>query len=65
MAICSECEEEYSEKRKALGYSTCLECGNKKATQEIERKAKCVAPAFNKGAYTYISSKDQAKDIGR
>jgi len=27
MAICINCEEEYSDKRLALGYQTCLVCG--------------------------------------
>ena len=31
MSICITCEEEYSDKRKALGYSTCLECGETEA----------------------------------
>jgi len=35
------------------------------ALEEIERKKKCVAPAFNKGAYTYIASEEQAKWVGR
>lgn len=35
------------------------------AQEEIERKKQCVAPAFNKGAYTYIASKEQALSVGR
>lgn len=35
------------------------------AQQEIERKKQCVAPAYNKGAYQYIGSREQAKDIGK
>ena len=31
MSICITCEEEYSDKRKALGYSTCLDCGEAEA----------------------------------
>ena len=27
MAICINCEAEYSDKRLALGYATCLDCG--------------------------------------
>jgi len=33
MAICIECEEKYSSKRRALGYRTCLDCGDKSARQ--------------------------------
>lgn len=35
------------------------------AQEEIERKKLCTAPAYNKGAYQYIASEEQAKDIGR
>jgi hypothetical protein len=33
--------------------------------KDIENKAKQVAPAFNKGAYQFISSIDDAKHIGK
>jgi hypothetical protein len=33
MANCINCEEEYSNKRKALGYSTCLCCGEETAME--------------------------------
>ena len=65
MAICKECYEDYSDKRKALGYDTCLECGAIAASKQSLRKARCVAPAFNKGAYMYVSSKAMAKEVGR
>ena len=65
MAICKECYEDYSDKRKALGYDTCLECGDIAASKQALRKARCVAPAFNKGAYMYVSSKAMAKEVGR
>ena len=32
---------------------------------EVIRKSKCLAPAYNKGALQYISSEEAAKDIGR
>ena len=47
---CVECGDDYSPKRYELGYLTCLECGDKEATRQIIRKAKCTAPAYNKGA---------------
>ena len=65
IAICVECWEEYSIKRKELGYKTCLECGDANARVETARKAKCTAPAYNKGAYQYVSSFQSAKSIGR
>lgn len=63
MAICIKCGEEYSDKRAELGYETCLECGNIDALKEIKRKSKCIAPAYNKGAYQYITSKDCVRNI--
>lgn len=65
MARCIECDSEYPEKRKALGFSVCIVCGDKYATQEKIRKSKCVAPLFNKGAYQYVGSFEDAKNIGR
>jgi predicted nucleic acid-binding Zn-ribbon protein len=63
MAICIKCGEEYSDKRAELGYKTCLECGAKDAQKETKRKSKCIAPAYNKGAYQYITSKECVKGI--
>ena len=65
MAICVECYEEYSDKRKALGYNTCLDCGDVAAAKQALHKAKCIAPAYNKGAYMYVSSNTMARDLGR
>ena len=64
-AICVECCEEYSPKRKALGYKTCLECGAANAKREKEFKAKCTAPAYNKGAYQYVGTVQTARGLGR
>jgi len=65
MAICIECYSNYPKKRKALGYKTCIECGDKEAHKEAIRKSKCTAPLFNKGAYQYISNFEETKHIGR
>ena len=65
VAVCVDCWDEYSYKRKILGYNTCLECGAANAKRESEYKAKCTAPAYNKGAYQYIGSLSSAKSIGR
>ena len=62
---CFDCGKEFSPKRKALGYKHCLQCGDNYASKEAARKSKCVAPAFNKGAYQYIGSLEQAKCVGR
>ena len=64
-AICVKCSEPFNPKRLELGYHTCLECGGKAAIKEKARKAKCSAPAYNKGAYQYVGTVQAAKDLGR
>ena len=63
--MCLECGEEYNPKRKQLGYTTCLGCGDKEAQKSIQHKRKCSAPLYNKGAYQYVGSRTDAKWIGR
>ena len=65
MANCIECLSEYPDARADLGFKTCLVCGEQHARVEKAHKARCVAPAFNKGPMTYIATLEQAKDIGR
>ena len=65
MAICIECYSDYPDKRKLLGYKTCIDCGDKAAHKEAIRKSKCTAPLFNKGAYQYIGNFEETKHIGR
>jgi predicted nucleic acid-binding Zn-ribbon protein len=65
MAICVECGASYSPKRLELGYRTCLDCGSVHAQREAQRKAKCCAPAYNKGAYQYVATKSNALGVGR
>lgn len=62
---CVRCEEEVAPRRADLGYMTCLDCGALDAIRESKQKARRVAPAFNKGAYQYITSRSMARDIGR
>ena len=62
---CKVCSEEFSPKRFALGYRTCLTCGAKEAAQQTARKARCTAPAYNKGAYMYVTNRTMARDLGR
>jgi ribosomal protein L37AE/L43A len=64
-AECIECGDDFSIRRYKLGYFTCLDCGENHARIEAQRKSKCSAPAYNKGAYMYVSSKSMAKDLGR
>ena len=63
--LCVKCGDIFNPKRLSLGYLTCLECGSKDAQKEKARKAKCTAPAYNKGAYQYVGSRDTARFIGR
>lgn len=62
---CVECGDEFNPKRFKLGYRTCTECGEEKAQIEMLRKSRCIAPAYNKGAYMYVTSSQMAKDLGR
>ena len=62
---CIECGEAYNSRRRDLGYFTCLECGDAKAQEAINHKKKCSAPLFNKGAYQYVGSREEARWIGR
>lgn len=65
MAVCTSCEEEFSDKRYALGYSTCLSCGDKLATKRARILAHSSAPQYNKGAYQPIVSIRDAKWVGK
>ena len=65
MATCIKCYSEFPDKRKELGYKTCIVCGEKEANKEAIRRSKCTAPLFNKGAYQYIGSFEEIKYIGR
>ena len=65
MAECIECGDGFNPKRYNLGYRTCIDCGEEKAQIEILRKSRCIAPAYNKGAYMYVTSSQMAKDLGR
>jgi hypothetical protein len=65
MPFCNICADSFPVQRKELGYNVCLACGGRKAEAEKIRKSKCTAPAYNKGAYQYITSRDMAKDAGK
>ena len=62
---CIDCGEEYNPKRREYGYYTCLLCGSVRASRETKRKAKCTAPAYNKGAYQYVGTKQAALGVGK
>lgn len=63
--MCLECGEKYHPRRKQLGYTTCLRCGDAHAQKLTDHKKKCSAPAYNKGPYQYVGSLETAKWIGK
>ena len=63
--ICVDCSTPFNPKRLELGYRTCLDCGSTRAIKEMKRKAKCTAPAYNKGAYQYVGTVQAARGVGR
>lgn len=64
MALC-KCGKKFSDKRKALGYDICLSCGEREAQEQIIQKGRQVAPAYNKGAYQFITSRRMVLDVGK
>lgn len=65
MAICNLCEEDFNDKRRALGYETCLECGEKDAIQEANRRRSHLAPAYDKDVYQNVDDLFDAHDAGK
>lgn len=63
--FCSECEAKFSPRRAILGYTTCLECGGVRAEKRREKLSRQTAPAYNKGAYQFITGRQAVKDLGR
>ena len=61
--LCNLCGEEHNKKRFDLGYLSCLDCGQRHAQKEKDYKSRCTAPAYNKGAYQYITSASCVKGI--
>ena len=62
--VCSMCRDRIPTARAKLGYSTCIDCGEVAAQRLAEQRKTQVAPAYNKGAYQYITIND-TKSIGR
>jgi hypothetical protein len=62
---CPECGiEEIESGRLALGYKTCLTCGEAAAQKESAIKSRRVAIAYDKGAYQYITDEHPLEDLG-
>jgi hypothetical protein len=62
---CPICEiEEIESGRLALGYKTCLTCGEAAAQEEAAAKSRRVAIAYSKGGYQYITDDTNLEDLG-
>ena len=57
------CGEIIEPKRLAIGKFVCLDCGERTAQVEKKRKSKSIVPAYNKGAYTYVTSKKELLNL--
>ncbi len=51
MAECIECGQEYSDRRLALGYHTCLECGDRSARSAIHARNAAALRAMTPNHY--------------
>jgi hypothetical protein len=58
MALCVDCNEEYSDRRRQLGYPTCLPCGDYHA-REVKR---AVVP-MSKSNYVLITNPTELKQL--
>ena len=52
MAECIECGEEYNERRLALGYRTCLSCGDSAARTAIRARTAATLQSMAPNHYT-------------
>lgn len=64
MEECNICGDFVSSARAKLVGKLCLSCGEEQAQQLAKARKKQIAPAYNKGAYQYITENDLL-DIGR
>jgi len=62
---CIVCGDEVLPQRWKAGFRACFICRERKAQEIKKAKAKQNAPAYNKGAYQYITSRQMCKDLGR
>lgn len=65
MAMCIKCGEEFSEKRKELGYNICLYCGEVEAKESKFKKSEKVVVAYNKGPLIYVPTVEEFKNLGK
>lgn len=60
---CRECGDTYPAKRAALGYTTCLSCGDAAAAEA--RASWCIAPAAHKGHMTRVTDPKHLRHINK
>lgn len=56
MVTCNQCGDGYSPRRKELGYTTCLSCGDKQA-----RTVSWVTAPLSKSNYVVITNHEELK----
>ena len=62
---CTICDEPFNPKRAALGYTTCLDCGEQAARKIVDQRRSQLAPLYNKGAYQFITPGDSLRSLGK
>jgi hypothetical protein len=62
---CIVCGDEVLPQRWKAGFRACFQCREKKAQEIKKAKAKQNAPAYNKGPYMVLTSRQMVLDIGR
>jgi hypothetical protein len=56
--VCHVCNKNFSPKRKAIGYSTCLPCG-----EELARAVNFTVAPMSKSNYMLISDRETLKQL--
>jgi ribosomal protein L37AE/L43A len=62
-AECVDCGASYPLRRAALGYKTCLTCGDKAAREA--RTGWTISLAGHKQGYTLVTRRDQLKEVNK
>lgn len=57
-AICADCAEPYPAARRALGYRTCLECGDRQA-----HEVRWATVPLNKSNYVVVTNPTDLKQL--
>lgn len=58
MAMCTNCGDQYSDRRLDLGYNTCLPCGD-----HVAQTIRWLAAPINKSNYILISNLEDLKGL--